>query len=267
MPILTTIFSLLIVRRIMRILGTLVLLSILWVVLLRFVSPVPGVQVVSATFGGGAEREWVTYDEMNVHVMKAAIVAHDETFLNHWGFDFRGVGLPMKVQQQREKALLKGELPKMKLPGQQTITQQVASQVFVGHGQSWVRTVFRGYFTLLVELFWPKKRILEVYLNSLPVGKQQFGVQQASLTIFEKPVQALSAFQSAALFANLPRLGEVPEQSVQSIALGMQKLPAELFPADAPEASPELTDSSSGIDTQEADDPFAAPPAPRAYQN
>ncbi len=266
MPLLTTIFSLLIVRRIMRVLGTLVLLSILWVVLLRFVSPVPGVQVVGATFGGGAECEWVSYDEMNVQVMKAAIVAHDETFLNHWGFDFRGVGLPMKVQQQREKALMQGELPKMKLPGQQTITQQVASQVFVGHGQSWVRTVFRGYFTLLIEIFWPKKRILEVYLNSLPVGEQQFGVQQASLSIFEKPVQELSAYQSAALFATLPRVGESPAQSVQSIALGMQKLPAELFPADAPEPAPELTDSTDAASTDD-EDPFAAPPALRGYRD
>ena len=269
MPLLTTIFSLLIVRKLMRLMGGLVLASVMWVVLLRFVSPVPGVQVVGASFSGGAVREWVSYDEMNVHVMKAAIVAQDETFLNHWGFDFRGTSVPMKAQQQHDKALMQGHVPDVKLPGQQTISQQVASQVFVGQGRGGIRTVFRGYFTLLIELFWTKKRILEVYLNSVPVADKTFGVQQASLKLYQQPVQKLSVQQAAELFARMPNPNA--RVSREAVLFGMQKLPEALFPVNGPNSdslhTTEVTRGPTALDTTNIDEMLLPddPPALRGY--
>jgi monofunctional biosynthetic peptidoglycan transglycosylase len=136
---------------------------------------------------------WVAYDQQSPQLALAVIASEDQRFLSHYGFDFEA------IQQALSEAREGG-----RSRGASTITQQVAKNVFLWNGRSWIRKGLEAYFTVLMEVFWPKRRILEVYLNIAEMGPNVFGSGAASKTYFNKPPDKLTRSQAALLAASLP---------------------------------------------------------------
>jgi monofunctional glycosyltransferase len=137
------------------------ILSIGSVILFRWV-PIPLTPLMLIRSGeqlfSGKEvrmkKDWVSLEKISPHLQLAAVCAEDQNFMNHFGFDFGAI----------EKAMEHNEKSKRKR-GASTITQQTAKNVFLWPGRSWIRKGFEVYFTFLIEVFWSKERIMEVYLN------------------------------------------------------------------------------------------------------
>jgi len=137
--------------------------------------------------------EWFSYDDISKEMALAVVAAEDQNFPNHFGFDF----------EQIEKAIDQHNRGR-KLRGASTITQQVAKNLFLWEGRSFIRKGFEAYFTLLIELLWSKERILEVYLNIVELGDMVFGVGAASQIYFKKFPSKLTRSQAALLTATIP---------------------------------------------------------------
>jgi len=137
--------------------------------------------------------EWFSYDDISKQMAIAVIAAEDQNFPFHFGFDF----------EQIEKALEQHERGR-RLRGASTITQQVAKNLFLWEGRSFIRKGFEAYFTVLIELLWSKKRILEVYLNIIEMGDMIFGVGAASQIYFKKLPVKLTRSQAALIAATIP---------------------------------------------------------------
>jgi monofunctional biosynthetic peptidoglycan transglycosylase len=176
-------------------------LSVLWVVLLRWLNPITSSIMIQrkieavVTFN---ERqmiayEWFSYDDISKQMALAVVAAEDQNFPNHFGFDF----------DQIEKALEQHERGS-RLRGASTITQQVAKNLFLWEGRSFVRKGLEAYFTVLIELLWSKERILEVYLNIIEMGDMIFGVGAASQIYFKKLPSRLTRNQAALITATIP---------------------------------------------------------------
>ena len=138
---------------------------------------------------------WVDYDNISRYAPLAVIAAEDQRFAEHWGFDFKSID-----ESIREHRNGRGK----RLRGASTISQQVAKNLFLWNGKSFVRKGLEAYFTLLVEALWPKQRIIEVYLNIAEFGRGVYGVEAASRHFFRRPAGQLNAEQSALLAAVLP---------------------------------------------------------------
>lgn len=137
--------------------------------------------------------EWVDLEDISAHAAVAVIAAEDQHFARHGGFDFRSI---------REAARHNGR--SRRLRGASTISQQVAKNLFLWPERSWLRKGLEAYFTVLIELAWPKRRILEVYLNIAEFGRGTYGVQAAAVRWFGKPAVRLDRRESARLAAVLP---------------------------------------------------------------
>lgn len=152
---------------------------------------------VSELIAGGdardVEQQWVDWRSISPHMGIAVIASEDQRFAEHWGFDLDS------IQDAIEKRHSGG-----RVRGASTISQQVAKNLFLWPGRSWVRKGLEAYVTVLIEIFWPKRRILEVYLNIAQFGDKTFGVGAASRRFFGKPAAALSAREAALLAAVLP---------------------------------------------------------------
>jgi monofunctional biosynthetic peptidoglycan transglycosylase len=138
-------------------------------------------------------QEWFSYDDISKQMAIAVIAAEDQNFPFHFGFDF----------EQIEKALEQYERGR-RLRGASTITQQVAKNLFLWEGRSFIRKGLEAYFTVLIELLWSKERILEVYLNIIEMGDMIFGVGAASQLYFKKHPSKLTRSQAALLTATIP---------------------------------------------------------------
>jgi monofunctional biosynthetic peptidoglycan transglycosylase len=151
-------------------------------------------------------QRWTPIASLPPHVALAVVSAEDQRFFEHRGFDLTEM-----------KHALGSHLQGSELRGASTITQQVAKNLFLWEGRSFVRKALEGYFTLLIELSWPKRRILEVYLNIAELGDGVFGVGAAARHHFGCDARRLSAAQSALLAAILPdpRGRSVREPSAQ----------------------------------------------------
>lgn len=121
------------------------------------------------------------------------IAAEDQRFPDHYGFDF--VEIQQALEDQEEGQALRGA---------STLTQQTAKNLFLWSGRSWIRKGLEMWFTVLLEVLWPKQRILEVYLNIAEFGQYTFGVESASQRFFNKPAARLTAGEAARLAAVLP---------------------------------------------------------------
>ena len=143
----------------------------------------------SATF----EHKWVSMDKISPNLAKAVIVSEDQKFMEHFGFDM----------QAMEKAY-EGNKKGKKIKGGSTITQQTAKNVFLWPQRSYVRKAFEVYFSFLIEVFWSKERILEVYLNSIEMGNGVYGAEAASQHWFRKSASKLTIYESASIAAILP---------------------------------------------------------------
>ena len=136
---------------------------------------------------------WTGWRNISPYAAQAVVAAEDQKFPVHWGFD------PESIADALEERL-KGE----RIRGASTITQQVAKNLFLWPGKSFVRKVIEAYFTVLIETIWPKRRILEVYLNIAEFGRGVFGIAAASQAFFKKSPDHLTRSQAALLAAALP---------------------------------------------------------------
>jgi monofunctional biosynthetic peptidoglycan transglycosylase len=142
--------------------------------------------------------QWVDHDDIPLDVFAAVIASEDQRFLGHNGLDFDAI-------QDAVKDRIKGG----KLRGASTISQQVARNMFLWPERSFVRKGLEAYFTMLIELLWPKQRIVEMYLNIAEFGPGIYGVQAASRHFFGKPASRLGLSEAALLAAVLPNPKEL----------------------------------------------------------
>ena len=174
--------------------------TVLLVFTMRWINPVTSSIMIQRQISGLFDGEfelikyhWVDYDDVSKFMPIAIVAAEDQNFPKHFGFDFK----------QIEKALKENKRGR-RVRGASTITQQVAKNLFLWEGKSFVRKGIEAYFTLLIELLWDKQRILEVHMNIAEMGDKIFGVGTASVAYFKKPAAGLNIRQAALLAAILP---------------------------------------------------------------
>ena len=177
-------------------------LSVLSVIIFRFV-PVPFTPLmisrcVEQLFTGKKihlYKDWKDLSQISATMPLAVIAAEDQKFEEHFGFDFEAIR-----KAEKFNAVHKGR----KLKGASTISQQASKNVFLWPSRSWIRKGFEVYFTLLMEIFWSKDRIMEVYLNVIETGDGIYGVEAAAQSYFHKPASRLSSRDAALIAAVLP---------------------------------------------------------------
>jgi monofunctional biosynthetic peptidoglycan transglycosylase len=188
------------VTRVFQFVALLLAICVLATFALRFIPPLTTAVIVerrvSALVHGRAYKvdyRWVPWSRISPRAALAVIASEDQNFATHWGFDVESI-------QQAVDAHERGQ----RLRGASTISQQVAKNLFLWSGRSYVRKGLEAYFTVLIELTWSKRRILEVYLNIVELGDGVFGVEAASQRFFHKPASRLSPDEAALLAAVLP---------------------------------------------------------------
>lgn len=164
------------------------------VLLFRFIPPpVTPLMVIRAVEGKGLDHRWRPIDEVAPALPRALIAAEDARFCEHHGFDFNAL----------QKAYANNEAGK-KIRGGSTISQQTAKNIFLWPGRSYVRKGLEAWFTVLIEVGWGKKRIMEVYLNSIEFGPGIYGAESASRRYFGVGADKLTQAQASRLAAILP---------------------------------------------------------------
>jgi monofunctional biosynthetic peptidoglycan transglycosylase len=166
-----------------------------YIILLKWMDPpITLTQLGSVLSGDGLKRDYINYDEMSPNIKLAVMASEDQVFPDHNGFDFKSI----------KKAMAYNEKKPGRIRGASTISQQVAKNVFLWQGRSWIRKGFEVYFTFMIEKIWGKKRILEMYLNVAEMGKGIYGVEAASRAYFKKPAKSLSRYEAALIASALP---------------------------------------------------------------
>ena len=171
------------------------------VLLLRFVPPATSAFMLERRIAAwrAGERNftlryhWVAWDKVSPELPIALVASEDQKFPQHHGFDVQAIQDAMEEADEGER-----------LRGASTITQQTAKNLFLWGGRSFVRKGLEAYFTVLLELEWPKRRILEVYLNIAEFGDGVYGAEAAANQFFQKSAAQLTAHESALLAAVLP---------------------------------------------------------------
>ncbi len=143
-------------------------------------------------------RDWVDLEEISPYIQLAVVCAEDQNYLKHNGFDYGAIKKALKYNEKMES---KG---KTKRRGASTISQQTAKNLFLWHGRSWIRKGFEVYFTFLIETFWSKERIMEVYLNIIEFGNGVYGVEAASREYLNKSAKKLTPKNAALMAVVLP---------------------------------------------------------------
>ncbi|MCA0357658.1 MAG: monofunctional biosynthetic peptidoglycan transglycosylase [Proteobacteria bacterium] len=164
------------------------------VILYRFIPPpVTPLMVIRAVEGRGLDHRWRSMDKISPTLPRALIAAEDAKFCDHRGFDFEAL---QKAYENNESG--------RKIRGGSTISQQTAKNVFLWPGRSYVRKGLEAWFTVLIETFWGKRRIMEVYMNSIEYGSGIYGAEAAAQRYFGVGADKLTQAQSARLAAILP---------------------------------------------------------------
>lgn len=182
-------------RRFVALFPVAVLLFTANLVLLYRVLPVPltPLMVLRLFEGEALHKDWVGLDAIAPAMVRAVIASEDTKFCFHHGFDWQAIGSALDDLGDGEG-----------LRGGSTISQQTAKNVWLWPGRSWLRKGFEAYFTVWIELLWPKSRIIEVYLNVIEFGPGLYGVESAARHLFGKTAATLSAREAALLAAVLP---------------------------------------------------------------
>lgn len=190
----------LVVRFIFKAILYFVVVSLIWVTVLKFVpvwfTPFMIVRKIEAIADGRKSKiysDWTPIEAMSKEAPLSVVASEDQLFPQHWGFDFKSMGNAFQSN-------LRGR----KIRGASTISQQVAKNVFLWQGRSYVRKVMEVYFTVLIELIWGKERILEVYLNVAETGNMTFGYEAASQRFLNKSSANLTRTEAARIAAVLP---------------------------------------------------------------
>jgi monofunctional biosynthetic peptidoglycan transglycosylase len=177
-----------------RIVIGLILFSILWVLAYRFVPPPVTATMLGDLFAGrGINKDWMSLDEMDRDMVRAAIGAEDGKFCQHHGFDWDAI-------QDAAKRNASGG----RIRGGSTISQQAAKNAFLWQGGGYARKAAEAYFTFLIENLWGKRRIMEVYLNVAETGIGTYGANAGSQRYFGHDASAMSATEAARIAAVLP---------------------------------------------------------------
>ena len=172
-----------------------VLLSLLWVLLYRFVNPPYTLTMLGDRLGGRqVSRDWMSLERIDRDSVRAAIAAEDSKFCSHWGFDQDAIAAAMR-RNARGGSVIRGG---------STISQQTAKNAFLWQGGGYVRKGLEAWFTLLIENLWSKERIMEVYLNVAETGIATYGVNAGALRYFNKDASQLSRNEAARIAAVLP---------------------------------------------------------------
>ena len=182
-----------------KILGLIILLffllSIFFTIIFRWINPpvTPLMVIRKIQYSYPIEKTWMPLEEISPNMYKAAIASEDNYFLGHNGFDV--IALDMAMQERKNGTRKRGG---------STISQQTAKNVFCWPRSSWIRKGFETYYTFLIETFWPKKRIMEVYLNVIEMGPGIYGAEAAAQHYFGHSAKTLSRNEAAQLAATLP---------------------------------------------------------------
>ena len=175
--------------------------SVLAVLMLRWINPPFSAFMAQTQLAAWAGRDssyvfrhtWVDLDRISPNLPLAVVASEDQKFPEHWGFDVEAI----------EKAYALN-LHSHKVRGASTISQQVAKNLFLWSGRSYFRKALEAYFTLLIESLWPKRRILEIYLNIAEFGLGTYGAEAAAQRFFHKSASRLTRDDAAVLAAVLP---------------------------------------------------------------
>lgn len=177
-------------RMVLKALASFALAIVLWVAVYAFVPPPTTPYILSeATRLDGVQRRWVPIEDVVPVMVRSVVAAEDANYCLHWGFD---------MAQLRAAIAQGGER------GASTLTQQTVKNVWLWHGRSWLRKALEAVMTPVVEAFWSKRRILEVYLNVAEFDTGVFGVEMAAQHHFGVSAARLNAQQAALLAAVLP---------------------------------------------------------------
>ena len=177
-----------------RIVLGLIVLSILWVTAYRFVPPpITATMVGDLVAGRGLHKDWMSLDEMDRDMVRAAIGAEDSKFCSHNGFDLDAIEDAMKRNASGGR-----------IRGGSTISQQTAKNAFLWQGGGYARKGAEAYFTFLIEHLWGKRRIMEVYLNIAETGIGTYGANAGAMRYFGHDASALSPTEAARIAAILP---------------------------------------------------------------
>jgi monofunctional biosynthetic peptidoglycan transglycosylase len=185
----------------LQILKWFLIVTISWVIILRWINPpftfLMAQRQVSLWFSDEKDKsiykEWVDIEDMSKHMPIAVMSSEDDNFLTHHGFDFEAINRAVKYNETHKKKM-----------GASTISQQVAKNVFLFPSRNFIRKGFEAYFTVLIELFWSKKRIMEVYLNVVEQNDNRFGVEAAARHCYGIAAKKMNRYQCARLAAILP---------------------------------------------------------------
>ncbi len=168
--------------------------SVLWVLAYRFVNPpITATMLGDLVAGRGATRDWMSIEEIDRDMVRAAIGAEDSKFCSHNGFDVEAIEDAMKRNASGGR-----------IRGGSTISQQTAKNAFLWQGGGYFRKGLEAWFTLLMENLWPKRRIMEVYLNLAETGIGTYGVNAGSQRYFDHDASAMSRTEAARIAAVLP---------------------------------------------------------------
>jgi monofunctional biosynthetic peptidoglycan transglycosylase len=175
--------------------------SVIAVALLRWVNPPYSEFMAQTQMAAWAKHDrtyvfrhhWVDLNQISPNLPLAVVASEDQKFPEHWGFDVEAIEKAYEMNQHSHR-----------VHGASTISQQVAKNLFLWSGRSYFRKGLEAYFTVLIEACWPKRRILEVYLNIAEFGSGTYGAEAAAQRFFHKPAARLTRSDSAVLAAVLP---------------------------------------------------------------
>lgn len=174
----------------LRAIVALTVLAIVWIALYAVVNPPSTIFIMQETFRlENTRREWRDFETISSHMPHAIVAAEDANFCNHWGFDMAAIRDALEDGGGR---------------GASTISQQTVKNVFLWHGRNWTRKALEAAITPVMEAFWSKRRILEVYMNVAEFDEGIFGVGAAAPWYFGVDAADLSSQQAARLAAILP---------------------------------------------------------------
>ncbi len=182
-------------------LGLWLILSIGAVLLLRWLDPPFSAFMAETTLSAWISRDstyqfrhrWVDLSQISPNLPLAVVASEDQKFPDHWGFDVEAIESAYAMNQHSHR-----------VRGASTISQQVAKNMFLWSGRSYFRKGLEAYFTVLIEACWPKRRILEMYLNIAEFGYGTYGAEAAAARYFHKPAARLTRRDAALLAAVLP---------------------------------------------------------------
>jgi monofunctional biosynthetic peptidoglycan transglycosylase len=171
------------------------------VALLRWVNPPYSAFMAQTQMAAWAKHDrtyvfrhhWVNLNQVSPNLPLAVVASEDQKFPDHWGFDVEAIEKAYEMNQHSHR-----------VHGASTISQQVAKNLFLWSGRSYFRKGLEAYFTVLIEACWPKRRILEIYLNIAEFGYGTYGAEAAAQRFFHEPAARLTRSDSAVLAAVLP---------------------------------------------------------------